>query len=293
MSEYSHPESLVSTQWAADHLHDPNIRFVEVIWGIDEAGYESGHIPNAVAWDFGEELSRHFGDPINGNIPDKSEVEELLSRSGVTPDMGVVLCDRFSNLLAAYTFWLLKYYGHQDVQLIDGSISKWLSEGRSTEKVHPSFKATDYKAQNPNNKLRASRNYIIDSIGNANLVIVDARTTEMYSGENNANAKRGGHIPGAVNLAAWRKTHPDGSFAGWVVPTVKEDGTFKSSDDLKAIVQELGIAKGKDIVTYCVGGGLSSHAWFVLTQLLGYENVREYERSWNEWGNLPETPIET
>lgn len=296
MSEYAHPESFVSTQWVADHLNDPNIRFVEVIWGMDEAAglpvYESGHIPGAVAWDFIGELAKHYGDPIKGDIADKSEVEALLSRSGVTLDMGVVLCDRHSNLISAYTFWLLKYYGHQDVRLIDGNGNKWLSEGRATEMVHPSFTVTDYKAQNPNSRLRASRDYIIDSIGNANLVIVDTRTTEMYNGENNANAKRGGHIPGAVNLAAWRKTNPDGSSAGWGVPTVKEDGTFKSADELEAIVQELGITDDKEIVTYCIGGGLSSNTWFVLTQLLGYENVREYERSWNEWGNLPETPIE-
>ncbi len=296
MSEYAHPESLVSTQWVADHLSDPNIRIIDVIWGMDEVAglpaYESGHIPGAVAWDFIGELTRHYGDAINGNIPDKNELEAILSRSGVTPDMGIVLYDRHSNLIAAYTFWLLKYYGHQDVRLINGNIGKWLSEDRATETVHPSFSPTDYKTLNQISKLRASRAYITDSIGNPNLVIVDSRSTEMYNGENNANAQRGGHIPGAVNLAAWRKTHPDGTSAGWGVPTANEDGTFKSAQELKEIFQDLGITKDKEIITYCIGGGLSSNAWFVLTQLLGYENVREYERSWNEWGNLPETPIE-
>jgi thiosulfate/3-mercaptopyruvate sulfurtransferase len=296
MTEYAHPESLVSTQWVAEHLDDPNVRFVEIIWGMDEVAglpvYENGHIPGAVAWDFIGELTKQYGDAINGDIAGKNEVEELLSRSGVTPHMGIVLCDRHSNLIAAYTFWLLKYYGHQDIRLINGNVSKWLSEDRTTETVHPSFTATNYKTQDPNSSLRASRDYIIDTIGSPNLVIVDTRTTEMYSGENNANAKHGGHIPGAVNLAAWRKSHPDGTSAGWGVPTANADGTFKSADELKAIVRDLGITEDKEMVTYCIGGGLSSNAWFVLTQLLGYENVREYERSWNEWGNLPETPIE-
>lgn len=287
MSHYAHPNSLASTQWVAEHLHDPEVRLVEIKWGDDETGYSSSHIPNATAWDFGDELSKDFGDPINGDIIDKGEIEALLSRSGVTPNMTVVLYDRFSNLMAAYTFWLLKYYGHQNVKLIDGNIGKWISEGRATESAVPSFPETKYQAQEPNNALRASRDYIENSIGKPNMVIVDARPTEMYSGESDAGAKRAGHIPGAVNMAAMRAS------GGWLTPTVNEDGTFKPASEIQSIAQDLGITKEKDIVTYCVGGGLSSHAWFVFTQLLGYEKVREYERSWNEWGNLSETPIET
>ncbi len=284
MSAHGVSDSLASTQWVADHLDDPGVGLIEVAWGDGE--YETGHIPGAVAWDFGEDVR-----PDPDEFIDQIGVESLLSRTGMTPETTIVVYDRFRNLLAAYVFWLLKVYGHRDVRLIDGDSRKWLEEGRPTTSEVPAITTTEYQAGEPKLSLRAQHEDVLRSIGQPDHLFVDARAAEMYSGIDKAGAAHGGHIPGAVNLAAYLETSPDGS-EGWRVPTVESDGTFKSTEELRLLFESMGITPDKNIITYCKAGGLSSLAWFVLTQLLGYPNVREYNRSWDEWGNLEGAPIE-
>lgn len=292
MSNYSHPKSLVSTQWVADQLDDAQVGLVEIVWGANSTfgmpAYESGHIPGAIAWDFEQDIQ----DPARRDVLDKGGLEALLSKSGLTAESTIVLYSGLNNLLATFAFWLLKVYGHTDVRLMDGDRQKWLDENRQTTKKVPSVAPAIYQAQEPNWSLRADREDVLQSIGKAGHLLVDARSTEMYKGLDTAGTARGGHIPGAINLSARWEANPDGSFKAWRVPTVDQDGTFKSAQELQALVESLGITPEKEIITYCVRGGLSTHTWFMLTQLLGYDRVREYDRSWAEWGNLEELPVE-
>lgn len=292
MSGYAHPESVVSTHWVADHLADPAMRLVEVTWGDSDewgtAAYRGGHIPGAVAWDFATELQA----PARDDITDQTGIVALLGRSGVVPTTAVVVYSGLSNLLATFAFWLLKVYGHRDVRLLDGGRGKWLAEGHPLATEPPVVAPSTYPTQPPDGRLRARRADVLRAIGQPGHLLVDARAAEMFGGADKAGATRGGHIPGAVNLAARRETNPDGSFRAWRVPTVREDGTFKPVEALRALVDDLGMTPERTIITYCVRGGLSTHAWFVLTQLLGYPDVAEYDRSWVEWGNAAELPIE-
>lgn len=293
-SDIAVPESLVSAQWLADHLDDPVIRIVELVWDDESekwgmAAYRAGHIPGAVAWDFATEMQ----DPARNDIVDRAEFEALLSRSGITPATTVVVYSGLSNLLATFAFWLLRVYGHQHVRLLDGDRRKWLADGYPLSRAIPAVVATTYTAQPGNDRLRAQRAEVLRAIDQSGYLLVDARSPEMFRGTEPAGAARGGHIPGAVNMAAHYETTPNGLFAAWRVPTVGHDGTFKPAEELRALVETLGITPDKTIITYCVRGGLSTHAWFVLTQLLGYQDVREYDRSWVEWGNAAELPIES
>jgi thiosulfate/3-mercaptopyruvate sulfurtransferase len=293
MSGYAFPGSLASTQWVADHTNEDQVRFVEIIWGSSLAfgklAYEDRHIPGAVAWDFEGDLQ----DPVRKDVIDKPGIEALLSTSGITPTMTIVLYSGLSNILATYAFWMLKIYGHQDVRLMDGDRQIWLDENRPTESKIPKISSTIYTAKEPDWSLRASREDVSQVLNKAGHCLIDARSAAMFCGQDKARAARGGHISGAINLAASREINPDGSFKAWRIPTVQADGTFKPPEALKALFENLDITADKKIITYCVGGGLSTHAWFVLTQLLGYRNVREYDRSWAEWGNLEDTPVET
>lgn len=291
MSTYAHPESLTSTQWVAEHLEDPSVRIVEVVWGSDNDHglpvYQAGHIPGAVVWDYQKDYREEQGDVIN-----QSDFEKQLSRSGVHSEMTVVLYSCINNLLATFEFWLMKYYGHKDVRLLDGDREKWVVENRPLDQSVPTYPSTLYQAQKPDWRLRASRADAFEAIKKKDILLVDARPADMYCGDTHPTTKRGGHIPGAINLPALMEVEADGAFKGWRVPTVCQDGTFKTHQELKVLFDDLGITSDKEIISYCLRGGLSTHAWFVLTQLLGYSNVREYDRSWAEWGNLEETPIE-
>lgn len=285
MSGYAHPEMLATTQWDVEHLNDPKVRFVEV--GFSADAYNSGHIPGAVYWAWnGNVLQAGSRD-----ILDKAGLETQLSQAGIAQDTTVVFYDGFSNLLAAMALWMLKIYGHHDVRLLDGERTKWTGEGRPLTTDIPATEPTMYTARKPNWTLRAHRDLVLEGIGKPNWVLVDARTTAMYSGEDSMGGSVGGHIPGAVNVPAIMETE-NGQFKRWQTPTTNADGTFKSADELRALFNSKGVTPDKEVITYCVRGGLSTHMWFVLKYLLGYPKVREYDGSWVEWGNLIGVPVE-
>jgi len=279
MAEYAHPESLVSTQWVAEHMRDPNIRLVEV--DVDTSAYEQGHIPGAVGWNWQSQLQQTVVRDVIG----KADMEQLLGSSGIDNNTMVVLYGDNNNWFAAWAFWQMKYYGHRDVKLMNGGRAKWTAENRSLTTEVPRHPAKTYRASEPNQNLRAYRDYVMEAINARRTGLVDVRSPAEYSGQLLAppnlpqeGSQRGGHIPGAANI-------PWGT-------AVQEDGTFKSADELKSIYAGKGIDGRRETVAYCRIGERSAHTWFVLTQLLGYNNVRNYDGSWTEWGSIVGAPIE-
>ena len=279
---YAHPEVLVSTEWVAEHINDPKVRIVEVDYD-PESAYEEGHIENAgLAW-----WKRDINDPVARDIISKEQFEQLMSRLGVSNDTVLVLYGDFNNWFAAFAFWVFKYYGHEDVRIMNGGRKKWELENRAYTKDMPSFTPTEYKVKAVNEEFRAYYDdvrKIVDS-RDPNYALVDVRSPKEYSGEITAppeypmeHAQRGGHIPGAKNIP-WAKA-------------VNDDGTFKSVDELKQLYESQGITPDKNIVAYCRIGERSSHTWFVLKYLLGYPKVKNYDGSWTEWGNMIRNPIE-
>jgi len=278
-NNYAHPEVLVDTDWAAQHLNDPNVRFVEV--NVDVAAYENGHIPGAVGWHWKNDLETQ----IRRNVASRDEIQNLLSRSGISPDTTVVLYGDSSNWFAAYAFWLLKYHGHRDVRLLNGGRQKWQAEGRPAVTERPSYPRVSYGANGPDSSIRALRDFILPRVGQPGLALVDVRSPKEYKGELLApehlpqeGAQRGGHIPGAKNIV-WSEA-------------VREDGTFKSADELRALYAGQDVTPDKEIVAYCRIGERAAHTWFVLKYLLGYPKVRNYDGSWTEWGSLIDAPVE-
>jgi len=277
MSTYAHPEVLVNTQWVADHLNDPKVKLLEAGWDASE--FESGHIPGAVVgWSFADVQNAETRD-----IPNKSDFEEMLSVAGISNDDTIILYGGNANLQAVMAFFALKIYGHADVRLLDGGRQKWLADRRELSVEKPNVQTSQYTAQEPNLNLRADKDFVFSAIKQIEHGVVDARSEEMYNN---------GHIPSAVNVPASSILSAEGDVQGWQTPTTHSDGTFKSVEELRALFASSGITPDKNIVTYCVRGGLSTHMWFVLTQLLGYPNVREYYSSWAEWGNLTDAPVE-
>ncbi len=278
---YAHPEVLVSTQWVAEHLNDPNVRIIES--DEDTLLYASGHIPGAVQVDWTADLN----DPIRRDYLNREGFERLMSRIGVTPETTVVFYGDKNNWWACYAFWVFQLFGHTNAKVMDGGRLKWEKEGRPMTREVPSYPPTQYRApERDDTKIRAFRDQVLAHV-QARKPLVDVRSPQEYTGERlhmpeypNEGALRGGHIPGAKNVPWARAINP-------------EDGTFKSAAELRAIYeQEQGLKPDDDIIAYCRIGERSSHTWFVLTYLLGYPHVRNYDGSWTEWGNLVGVPIE-
>lgn len=281
MKGYVHPEVLVTTDWVAENLDKTDkIRLVES--NEDVLLYSTGHIPNAVHIDWIADLN----DAVRRDYLDETHFAELMSRNGISNDTTVVFYGDKNNWWACYAFWVFKLFGHADCRVMDGGRKKWAAEGREMTRKPPSFPATKYKpAMRADYKIRAFRDQVMNHI-NGNHPLVDVRSPQEYSGEllhmpgmPQEGALRGGHIKGAVNVP-WSQA-------------VDEDGTFKTAVDLRTIYEEeQGLHPTDDVVAYCRIGERSSHTWFVLTYLLGYPNVRNYDGSWTEWGNLVGVPIE-
>jgi thiosulfate/3-mercaptopyruvate sulfurtransferase len=276
---YARPESLVSTAWVAEHLHDPALRLVEV--DVDTAAYAGGHIDGAAGWHWQRDLQRR---PVR-DIPDRAEWEALLGRSGIGNDTKVVLYGDNNNWFAAFAYWLFKLYGHADVCLMNGGRKKWIEEGRPLAQTPPQVTPTRYRAPEANSRLRAFRDHVAAALDRADVALVDVRSPQEFSGELLApenlpqeGAQRGGHVPGAQNIP-------------WAT-AVADDGTFKPAGELRAIYGGKGVTPEKATVAYCRIGERSAHTWFVLTELLGYPEVRNYDGSWTEWGSLIGAPIE-
>ena len=272
--------TLVTTDWVANHLKDSNVRLVEV--DVDTSAYDTGHIEGAVGWHWQNDLQRR---PVR-DIPTKEEWEQLLARSGIGNDTSVILYGDNNNWFAAFAYWLFKLYGHDNVRLMNGGRKKWVDEGRSltTDKVSP--QSASYRAKEPKTNIRALRERVAQAVGKIGQALVDVRSPGEYSGQLLApdnlpqeGAQRGGHIPGAASI-------PWGT-------AVAEDGTFKPIEQLREIYGGKGITPDKEIIAYCRIGERSAHTWFVLTELLGYPDVRNYDGSWTEWGSLVGVPIET
>jgi thiosulfate/3-mercaptopyruvate sulfurtransferase len=277
---YKHPEVLVDTMWVNGHLKDGKVRVVEVDYD-PTANYNLGHIPGAVLFDWRKDMN----DPVTRDIVGRRQLEELLSGIGLTKDSTLVLYGDFNNWFAAFTFWILKYYGVEKVVLMNGGRKKWLAEDREITKDRPAYSVAAFRVKEPNEAIRTYLDDMKKNLGQVNSVLVDVRSPAEFTGEitappeyPNEHAQRGGHIPGAVNIP-------------WSL-AVKEDGTFKSVQDIKSLYEGKGVTADKDVVTYCRIGERSSFSWFVLTYLLGYPNVRNYDGSWTEWGNLVKNPIQ-
>jgi thiosulfate/3-mercaptopyruvate sulfurtransferase len=277
MAEYAHPEVLASTEWLQDHLQDPKVRVVEV--DVDNAAYEQGHIPGAVAWAWNTQLS----DQVRRDVLSKKALEDLLSNSGISNDTTIAIYGDSNNWFAAWAFWQLKIYGHRDVRLVNGGRKKWISEGRELTNDVPSYPKTNYTAAEPDFSLRAFLPQVQAAVANGAAALVDVRSPQEFTGEILAppglpeTCQRGGHIPGARSIP-WGKASND-------------DGTFKSFDELKQLYQGEGVDGSKSTIAYCRIGERSSHTWFVLKYLLGYPNVTNYDGSWTEWGNLVGAPV--
>lgn len=274
-----YPEALVDVEWLQAHLAAPTVRVIEV--DVDTTAYEQGHIPGAIGFNWQKDLQ----DQVIRALISKERLEALLSRVGVSNLTTIVLYGDHHNWFAAWAFWLLKYYGHQDVRLLDGGRLKWLSDKREITTQVPSYPPTSYTAQASHTNIRAFRDQILLTLGRRGSVLVDVRSPAEYNGELLAHAtmpqegaQRGGHIPGAVNIP-------------WTM-AVREDGTFRSAGELRTLYAGKGITSDKEVIVYCRVGERSSHTWFVLHYLLGYKHVRNYDGSWIEWGSLIGAPIE-
>jgi thiosulfate/3-mercaptopyruvate sulfurtransferase len=279
MSEYTHPEVLVSTEWAAEHLNDPKVRLIEV--DVDTTAYDQGHIPGAVGWNWQTQLQ----DNVRRDLIQKSALEELLGKSGVSNDTTILLYGDNNNWFAAYAFWQLKYYGHKDARLINGGRKKWAAENRPLTSDAAKVTPTTYHASGPDESIRARKEQIFAAIETKNgSKLVDVRSVDEFTGKILAppglseTAQRGGHIPGAANIP-WAQA-------------ANEDGTFKSQDALKQLYESKGVNGNGEVIAYCRIGERSSHTWFALKYLLGYKDVKNYDGSWTEWGNLVGAPIE-
>jgi len=277
---YKHPEVLVETEWVHQHLKDNSVRIAEVDYD-PVANYNLGHIPGAVLLDWRKDMN----DPLTRDILSRQQLEGLLGRSGVTSGTTLVLYGDFNNWFAAFAYWIAKYYGVEKIVLMNGGRKKWLAEDKEVTREIPSYPRTAFKSSGPDEKIRTYLDYVKRSLKQNDKVLVDVRSPAEFTGEitappeyPNEHAQRGGHIPGAVNIP-WSRA-------------VKEDGTFRSAEELSNLYQGKGVTPDKEVITYCRIGERSSFTWFVLKYLLGYPNVKNYDGSWTEWGNMVRNPIE-
>jgi len=275
---YANPDALVGTEWVAAHLDDPKVRIVES--DEDVLLYETGHIPGAVKLDWHEDQQ----DPVVRDFVNKEQFEQLMSSRGIANDTTVVFYGDRNNWYAAYTYWLFKMYGHQDCRIMNGGRAKWEAEGRPLTRETKQYPPTQYRAQEPDLSIRAFRDQVLEHM-QAGKPLVDVRSPDEYTGKviHMANypqegAQRAGHIPTAQNIP-------------WAT-AANEDGTFKGAEQLREIYGGRGVTPDQPVIAYCRIGERSAHTWFVLTQLLGYPDVRNYDGSWTEWGSLVRAPIE-
>ena len=283
MASYAHPEVLVETDWVAARTNDPEIRIVEVDYD-PAANYELGHIPGSVLFDWRKDIN----DPVRRDVLSKEALTTLAQRAGISPATVVVLYGDFNNWFAAFAFWVLSAYGVRNLRIMNGGRKKWVAEDRPLTKEVPRPGKGTFQAREPDPKVRAYLDdvrHALPEVKAGKLALVDVRGPKEFSGEITAppeypteHAQRGGHIPGAKNIP-WAQA-------------VKEDGTFKSREELEALYGGQGVRPGTPVITYCRIGERSSHTWFVLRYLLGYPDVRNYDGSWTEWGNLVRMPIE-
>jgi thiosulfate/3-mercaptopyruvate sulfurtransferase len=269
---------LVDTHWVEDHLDDSSIRIVEV--DENPALYAEAHIPGAIGFDWKKDLQ----DQVKRDFLGPEEFGALLGSRGISNDHLVVLYGDRNNWFAAYTYWYLQYYGHDQVRLMNGPREKWIDEGRPTTTDVPSYDSATFRAQPPDEAIRAKRDEVLQALGTSTR-LVDVRSPQEYSGEliamagyEQEGAQRAGHIPGAASVP-WAQA-------------VKEDGTFKSAEELRELYSGKDVLNGNDIIAYCRIGERSAHTWFVLHELLGHDAVKNYDGSWTEWGNLVDVPIE-
>lgn len=280
MAGYAHPEVLVDTAWVAEHLHDPKVRLIES--NEDILLYEQGHIPGAVKIDWVSDLN----DPLVRDYLDRERFEQLMAAKGISNDTTVVFYGDKHNWWATYALWVFKLFGHADARIMNGGRAKWIAEGRQLTREVPSYAPGVYRAPARDDAtIRAFRDQVLAHIKQGGTALVDVRSPQEFTGERThmpeypqEGTLRGGHIPTAVSIP-WASA-------------VQEDSTFKSVDDLRALYAGKGVTGDKDVIAYCRIGERSSHTWFVLTYLLGYSRVRNYDGSWTEWGNGVGLPIE-
>jgi thiosulfate/3-mercaptopyruvate sulfurtransferase len=269
---------LVEPEWLEQHLNDAGVRIVEV--DENPALYAEAHIPGAIGFDWQKDLQ----DQVRRDFLGPEDFSRLFGEHGISNDHSIVLYGDRNNWFAAYTYWYLKYYGHDDVKLLNGPRERWIAEGRPTTTEVPSHPAATFAATAGDSSIRALRDEVLAALDNGKR-LVDVRSPQEYSGEliampgyEHEGAQRGGHIPGAASVP-WAQA-------------VREDGTFKSVDELRELYRGKGVLTGDPIIAYCRIGERSAHTWFVLHELLGQEDVRNYDGSWTEWGNLVGMPIE-
>jgi thiosulfate/3-mercaptopyruvate sulfurtransferase len=278
VSEYTHPEVLVSTEWVANHAGDSGVRVVEV--DVDTKAYSEGHVPGAVAWAWNTQLC----DTLRRDILSKEQFEELMSTSGITPETNLIIYGDSNNWFAAWAVWQAKIYGHRQVRLMNGGRKKWLSEGRELSTEVPIPGRVPYKAADPDLSLRALLPQVQEASLRGAAALVDVRSPQEFTGEILAppglpeTCQRGGHVPGARNIP-WSSA-------------CNSDGTFKSADELRKLYASQSIDGSKPVIAYCRIGERSSHTWFVLKYLLGFDDVTNYDGSWTEWGNLVGAAVE-
>jgi thiosulfate/3-mercaptopyruvate sulfurtransferase len=269
---------LVTTEWLAEHLNDEGVVVAEVDENPDV--YDEGHIPGSINLHWRDDLQ----DPVERDLVEREVFEQLLGERGISNETTLVLYGDKNNWFAAFAYWYLKIYGHEDVRILDGGRQKWIDEGRELTTDVPSPQSARYRAKERDESIRAFRDAVREGIGAGGKALVDVRSPQEYAGEliappgyEQEGAQRGGHIPTAQSIP-WAQA-------------VRDDGTFKSADELRELYQDKGVSPDKEVTAYCRIGERSAHTWFVLRELLGYETVKNYDGSWTEWGNAVRVPI--